>query len=437
MTFLKKIFSPFFFAISFLLLIYIIYKSEIQRDDITRSYYIPYYLLSLILIFFSIVTFFINQKLKEYFIISSISLVVALYMFESYLILSSKNSKEQLLKQQLYESKTGNKWDKRNKYQIYQDLKKINHEIAVPVFPVSYIYKNVLIFPLSGISNSETIFCNENGYPFIFQSDRYGFNNPDTEWNKKEIQYLLVGDSFTHGACVNRPDDIGSVLRTLSGKSVLNLGQGGNGPLIEYATLREYLNLNTKKVLWIYFNNDLRDLAGEIKNNILMKYLNDLSFSQNLKLRQNEIDELAIKYMNRKMEGEYIKLIKFIKIYNTRKLIFPTPVDKPVSTSTSIPQLELKRILQLVKKLVNENNSKLYFVYLPEYSHFKKNYDDTKYNLVKNIINELGIPFIDMYEEVFKKEENPLKLFPFELNGHYNIEGYNKVAKKIYQLTKN
>ena len=42
-----------------------------------------------------------------------------------------------------------------------------------------------------------------------------------------------------------------------------------------------------------------------------------------------------------------------------------------------------------------------------------------------------------MYEEVFKKEENPLKLFPFELNGHYNIEGYNKVAKKIYQLTKN
>ena len=103
-------------------------------------------------------------------------------------------------------------------------------------------------FSLSGLSNSETIHCNENGYYSIYQSDRYGFNNPDNEWDKKEIEYLLVGDSYTHGACVNRPNDIGSVLRNLSNKSVLNLGMSGNGPLIEYATLREYLDTNVKKV---------------------------------------------------------------------------------------------------------------------------------------------------------------------------------------------
>ena len=73
------------------------------------------------------------------------------------------------------------------------------------------------------ISNVETIICNKNGYYFIYESDRFGFNNPDSEWDKKEIEYLLVGDSFTHGHCVNRPDDIASVLRTLSKKSVLNL----------------------------------------------------------------------------------------------------------------------------------------------------------------------------------------------------------------------
>ena len=73
-------------------------------------------------------------------------------------------------------------------------------------------YSGVL-FPLSGQSNSETILCNENGYYSIYQSDRYGFNNPNEEWDKKEIEYLLVGDSFTHGACVNRPNDIGSQLR--------------------------------------------------------------------------------------------------------------------------------------------------------------------------------------------------------------------------------
>ena len=126
-------------------------------------------------------------------------------------------------------------------------------------------YSNVLL-PLSGLSNLETILCNENGYYSIYQSDRYGFNNPDNEWDKKEIEYLLVGDSFTHGACVNRPSDIGSVLRNLSDKSVLNLGMSSNGPLIEYATLREYLGKNIKKVLWIYYEgNDLRNLELEKK----------------------------------------------------------------------------------------------------------------------------------------------------------------------------
>ena len=109
--------------------------------------------------------------------------------------------------------------------------------------------QNYQLFPLSGISNSETIHCNENGYFSIYQSDRYGFNNPDYEWDKKEIEYLLVGDSFTLGACVNRPNDIASVIRALSHKSVLNLGYNDNGPLIEYAVLREYLNSNVKKVL--------------------------------------------------------------------------------------------------------------------------------------------------------------------------------------------
>ena len=115
-------------------------------------------------------------------------------------------------------------------------------------------------------------------------SDRFGFNNPDDEWDQTKIEYLLVGDSFTHGACVNRPNDIGSVLRKLSGNSVLNLGYGGNGPLIQYATLREYLKPGIKNILWLYFEgNDLEDLKFELKNDILVKYLKKSNFNQNLK----------------------------------------------------------------------------------------------------------------------------------------------------------
>ena len=103
-----------------------------------------------------------------------------------------------------------------------------------------------------------------------------------------------------------------------------------------------------------------------------------------------------------------------------------------------MPAPEFKQILQLTKALTNKNNSKLYFVYLPEYNRYryKTTYDNTNYNLVRNIVTELKIPFMDIHKEVFEKEQNTLKLFPFQLVGHYNIDGYKKVAETIHKFTK-
>jgi lysophospholipase L1-like esterase len=47
-----------------------------------------------------------------------------------------------------------------------------------------------------------------------------------------------------------------------------------------------------------------------------------------------------------------------------------------------------------------------------------------------------GIEFIDIDKEVFKKEIDPLNLFPFRSQNHYNAEGYNKIANAIYKLTR-
>jgi len=432
MNLLKKKISPIILTISFLLLLYIFYKSEIIWDGDNRKYYKTYYLISTILICFSIITFFINEKIKQYLIISGISLIVSLYLFEGYLTIDTELLKQQLLKEQLYEKQTGKKWDTRDKFEIYTDLKKINNKIVISTPPPRYFYKENSIMPLSIMSNSETIHCSENGYYSIYQSDRYGFNNPDNEWDEKEIEYLLVGDSFTHGACVNRPNDIGSVLRNLSNKSVLNLGIHGNGPLTEYATLREYLDKNVKKVLWIYYENDLTDLKNELQNNDFIKYINDLNFTQNLRFKQNKIESFLSNQI-KKRDGESSKLMSFIKIHKIRKLFLP----KPLTASAT----EFKQILQLTKELVNKNNSKLYFVYLPSYYRYQKNYNNTNYNntnsnLIKKILTELKIPFIDIHEKVFKKEQDPLKLFPFGLFGHYNVYGYKKVAETIYKFTK-
>ena len=385
------------------------------------------------------------------------SVVISLYLIEVYLTyknqLSKEHINEQLLKEQLYEKQTSKKWDKRKKIEIYQDLKKTNNEIVVTLYPrnffenrhATYLSQKYSILPLGGISNSETINCNENGYYSIYLSDRYGFNNPDMEWDKEEIEYFLVGDSFTNGDCVNRPKDISSVLRKLSNKSVLSLGQGGNGSLIEYATLREYLNTNVKKVIWVFSeSNDLYNLNAELKSEILINYLKNSNATQNLKLKQNEIDMLGRETIKKFFENEEkeinnINIATFLKLNEIREILknlLPEyQTSKKVTSKSTIN--EFIKILNLTKDLIKQNNSKLYFVYLPEYNHYKLNFDNSNYELVKNIVSELNIPFIDIHKEVFEKEKNPLELFPFKMTGHYNAEGYKKVAEAIYKFTKN
>ena len=365
------------------------------------------------------------------------------------------NIPNQFPNDKLYEKLTGNKWDKRSKLEVYKDLKKNNNKITVTTPPYYFLdnkYKEKSnILTLAGVSNTKTIYCNENGYYSLYQSDRYGFNNPDREWDKKEIEYLLIGDSFVHGSCVNRPNDISSVLRTKYNKSTLNLGYEGNDSLIQYATLREYLNSNVKKVIWIFFEgNDLDEKTMMyFKNKILNQYIQDLSFTQNLKNRQpeinfflkNEVDLILEKKMNEKKEINFITVFKkFIKLSRVRSIInsiLPKKYQPNFAERSSRQKLkEFKEILTLTKKLVNEKNSKLYFVYLPEFERYLMNYENTNYHNVKNIINDLKIPFIDIHKDVFEKEQNPLKLFPFESNVHYNVDGYKKVAETIYKLTK-
>ena len=439
MHLLKKIFSPTILTISSFILIYTFYKSEIYWHGEIRNYYFTYYIFSSILIFFSIISFFISQKIKEYLIISGISLLAGLYLFEGYLTFKEQTSKELFLKQQLYEKQTGNKWDKRSKLEIYKDLKKINSKIVLRFVPKNLYEDSDNILSLSGISNSKTIYCNENGYYSINQSDRYGFNNPDLEW-EDNTNLVIIGDSFALGACVNNEDSIAFLLRKNSKKSLVNLGYPGLGPLTQYVSLREYFPAKAKNIIWLFYEgNDLLDLRRELKNKILMNYLNDTNFSQNLKINQTLFNDLyKIKVQE---EFDEIKNQKNIqKRYDPVKIVLDIVKLNNIRPIFFNDKLPLNRFVEIVKKVKiysDRNKAELYFVYLPEYKRFKTSYDNTNYEFIKKKINELDINFIDIKKNVFEKEKNPLSLFPFEKNGHYNVNGYNKVYKEIYRMIKN
>ena len=160
--------------------------------------------------------------------------------------------------------------------------------------------------------------CNEKIFYSIFKSDRFGFNNNDNIWEQDEIEYVLFGDSYVMGSCVDSEYNISSNLENFSKKEILNLGYAGAGPLIYLATMREYLpEVKINKIIFFWFEyNDPKDLSKELKNSILVKYLENSNFSQNLKSKQHKIDLMLNDIINQEYKKMKPKLIKKISYTN-------------------------------------------------------------------------------------------------------------------------
>ena len=390
----------------------------------------------------------VMKNYKIYIVISLSSILFSLYLFEIYLNLNSNLPQINNVKKKVnFEKNSNRNFETRSKYQFFKDLSADNKNFTVTVAPTIFNDPNKNIHFLSGTSNYKTIDCNENGYFSIYLSDRFGFNNPNDQWESDNIKYTILGDSFAHGACVNRPNDIASQLRILSNENVLNLGYKSNGPLSMLATLKEYMPKNTKNILWLYFEgNDLNDLMSELNNEILLKYFSDTNFSQNLKKKQKIIDLLNKEIIFNSIDHEdkiidqatrnaklKNKLLKFIRLNETKK-IFTLQTIK--GKNKELPFREFKNIIKNAKIYAENNNSILHFVYLPQFERYNNAALNSNYNQIKLIVKELNINFIDIHKGVFSKQKNPLELFPFKMWGHYNENGYKKVSNYIYENLK-
>lgn len=255
-----------------------------------------------------------------------------------------------------------------------------------------------------------------------------------------------------------RKDTISGHLRSqINEKSgIINLGYSGNGPLIEYATLKEYIDINkVERIIWIYYErNDLGDLKNRLDFPILRKYLLDRNFKQNLKFKQSQIDKIAkekIKTSRNNIGKDLIKSDQSkISNYNKiRRYLFLTNLrifTLEKIFNKKIPFDEFRTILENTKNLAIENNSKFYFVYLPSSNRYvdKNNQKSNFYHkkTVLKIIDDLNINSIDMVELLFNKmEQNNIDInkvvYPFGMiDFHFNSTGYRLISEKINQEIK-
>lgn len=428
----------------FCLVLYTFYRSEFHWEGSKRSYYLKYYIILLSLLFFSFLLDFLSTNLKQNILIVSFSLLFTSYLIEGFFLIFDFNT---FTNQELREKKKNIAiskvdYDHRTLFEVYRERKKENDKLVVKVNPSYHFLTNSPLRPMSGISNSETLYCNENGYYVFYDSDRYGFRNINLNWDDK-IEIMVLGDSFAQGACVNDDRLISNQLNY----KVINTSYVGMGPLSQLATLKEYYPIaDPKIVLWFYSEgNDLFNLNFELKDKILKNYLSSSKFTQNLINRQNEIDNINFKILedeiDRRKKQHYKIYTDALKLATLRSLLIERFFKekreyKEISYSHNLNNFE--KILLNAQSFLKANNTKLIMIYTPQIFRYmdKKNQQKMKHYLkdyqnVISIFERNNIEYLDLNKNIFSKLDDPLDYYPFRSPGHFNEKGYDLVSKEI------
>lgn len=342
------------------------------------------------------------------------------------------------------------KFDTRSKIQIYNDLINENNKDYIFNFVFKEVYlnrfkkylKNENILPLGGKSLTNVIHCNESGYWSIYKSDRYGFNNLDKIWDNKKSKIFLLGDSFTHGACVNYESTLaGWFNKKIDRYSTLSLGSDAKGPILSYASLREYYTPDTDYVIYFFYEgNDLIDLNRELKNKTLVKYYSDNNFSQNLIKKQNIIDEAwQNMFLDSSKNLLKARILRFLKLrfvsetfINFRKSFL---YKNEFQTIDNANIQNLENVVLQMKKFSDKKNANYIFVYLPSVHRFFTVNDGTygykSYDKIIEMLKKNKINYVDINKELFEKSNNPKQFFPFQKKNHYTDLTYKKIVEII------
>lgn len=323
--------------------------------------------------------------------------------------------------------------------------------------PYKILDKKNKLLPLSGYENSKTLLClDEKNKPVYYLSDDFGFNNSKHDRNEM-INFLLIGDSYVQGMCVDTKNNLNSQFRRLSYNTV-SLGIGGNGPLLELATFKEYEENYTYEniILFITPENDFNDLKNEINNDILIRYLNEKNFKQKLTDKKNQ--EIKFSILNSFFGKKTQRILNdSLSVYhfNLKSLLnlLEQSVKNKKKSFNNYDYLLNKNLDDAFLKIINEfinitskNNKKIYVVFnsvtpniLYPKSQDIKDYKNlllkSKLIPIKTLLKNRNISYFDFNEYLLNNynEENITKIFK-KIDGrwdHYTERGFYELVNQI------
>lgn len=294
--------------------------------------------------------------------------------------------------------------------------------------------------PLGGVPDIRSIYCQEDEGWYIERTDRHGFFNPNSAWDRP-IDILLVGDSFANGACTEK----NSRFHLARHANTVTIGSGGNGPLLELAVLREFLLTHSARhVVWYVYENDLSDLALELAHPPLRAYYDDPTHAQ----RYFELDlspwrervlgatpnYLALNAGNIAYSRTHIRS-PFQDIV-TGRYFFPlmseiagawaAPTPTPSTVVDEGVMAAFDEILRRAHSAAQQAGSKLTFVFLPSKKGCIEKRPPEHFASLMRGLKGAGIDHLDA--QAVMQEDGCAKLFATRAGGHFTAYGYRRLA---------
>jgi len=302
------------------------------------------------------------------------------------------------------------------------------------------------MFTLSGTPSARTVMCNELGFWVIYQGDEHGFNNDLGLWRPDDVNFAVVGDSFAHGGCVEREDNISTGLMRQLGRG-LNLGQGGTGPGEYLGVIVEYAKpVRPKKVfVTFYEGNDLDEFVinPRAPSRFVDRYLVP-GFAQGLiertdMVRKHQVETFAAQVnarvsnmsanSNHDEDTQLTILLREAFLLRTLRTTFSAAIRPPRPYDWE----KFERVFARMKEEVEGWGGEIWFVHLPDWrtdaSWTKAGARDYRQTL--EAIRRVGIPIIDGYQG-FSGHPQPGSLYSGP-GLHYNQLGYAYVAELILE----
>ena len=294
------------------------------------------------------------------------------------------------------------------------------------------------LYPLSQVSSSRIVECNESGTFQTFVTDEYGFNNPPGLYAAGHPTIAAVGSSYTLGHCVPGIQGFMHRLREQYPRT-LNFGMAGSHVLTMLATMREYVEpLRPSLVLWVMYPNAME--TGELRDPILRSYLQP-GFSQHLLERRAQVDQMLrqnLVEVQQEIDAKQGSDYAASQRGKLRRILHLSELHERVN-ETAVPTLkglmfrpapltdfsQTQAIIALARDTVASWGGHLVVVLIPTFEEVVANQipPDRSNERILGLLQPLGVHVINGVQ-LLRAQSDPAAFYNLRSNNHLNEAGH-------------